>query len=100
MSTDTSLVLLPIDGGSQIMNEKIHVTEGLGTRLYIPLFTQTIKQYVMLYVLIPIEIKKLGPEAIEVYWEALMEGKEKIPYWSGTFCGIGFGSIDTESCAG
>ncbi len=31
---------------------------------------------------IPIEIKKLGEGAIKVYWEALREGEEKIPYCS------------------
>ena len=33
-----------------------------------------------LEIIIPHEIEKLGPEAVKVYFEALSEGKEKIPY--------------------
>ena len=39
--------------------------------------------YNVIEIIIPLEIRKLGQEAVEIYMEALEEGKEKIPY-----CGL------------
>ncbi len=69
---------------------------GLGMRLYTytnslfslrQLNTKLKACFISLYsfpseISIPIEIKRLGAEAIKVYWKALREGKEKIPYCS------------------